>query len=97
VAASLTVMVQRKMIERIARTDHKGTRINNHYAALGKQYVLLPKRGAAGRAAAAAKREEKAEAAAVPAAPVFSPAALCDDYKLSELRTLYAYLKGMFK
>lgn len=107
VRATLTVMVRRKMLSLIKRTDHKGQRIHNHYGALGREYELLPepaKRGAAGRAAAAEKREEKmlqlhALASSVPAAstPAFSPEQLLANCTLAELRQVHTFLKGMFK
>lgn len=53
VQAAITVMVKRKMLEKIERHNHMGVRIHNHYGALGKQFERLP---------APVKRDDAADA-----------------------------------
>lgn len=98
VQAAITVMVRRKMLEKIERKNHKGVRITNHYGALGRTFVLLPepgKRGAAGRAAANAKHVAPEEVAPVKAE--FSAGHLLADCTLAEMRQVYNFLSRVFK
>jgi DNA-binding MarR family transcriptional regulator len=94
VVATLNDMRVRKMIEKTERKDHKGKRIASTYAAIGREYELLPKkvkRGDAGRAVANAAK------AAEPERPKFNAEAHLADLTLAELRQVYTFLKGVFK
>lgn len=97
--AAVTDLVQRKMLEKHERVDHKGVRLNNHYGARGRTFELLPlppKRGAAGRAAADAKKAMPPEVVDTPVA-VFSPEKLLQDCTLAELREVQKFLSRIFK
>ena len=92
VQAAITDLVHRKMLRTIERTDHKGTRILNHYEALGRAFELipLPKKGAA-----AAKRVPP-EVVDTPA-PSFSPEKCVEHLTLIQAKQVYQFLGRMFK
>ncbi len=101
VVATLNDMRVRKMIEKTERKDHKGKRIASTYAAIGREYELLPKKvkcGDAGRAVAnAAKLPALPATDTYLAKPKFNAEAHLADLTLAELRQVYTFLKGVFK
>lgn len=104
VQAAVSIMLRRKMLERIARHDHKMIRLNNHYGALGRVFELLPE-PILKRPRPPMMSMPKVEVAAEPVSLAtliqdvvkFNPYEFVETLSIKDARELYAYLGKMFK